>query len=320
MRRHNPNDATSACLQPSCDNPKDNILASKNTNDPTTFYNTDGGGASFLHYFGNFPHAGLGPNGSRLRARVHHRSQIWKSCFLSKLFGPCKHGCSLRVVSYWTEFSLNSGHCTEELLWCSRTTFNFVQSFVEHLSDIKQSYNIALFIADGLERGLAGRHFCHKRWSDQMSKVFRHHQLQCLCRACAVASNHRITRHNLANWSRMWVNTLRSDLWSWVFSLKLGKQQQKRRTRYARSFAVKIPLNPSSSSTTRTQSVRFAAHNWLASATDIFSGTVRAGEGLSAATVPFAASFPPRCFLLDWCVVEMVRFRDNSDSIFFRIA
>lgn len=78
-----------------------------------------------------------------------------------------------------------------------------------------------------------------------------------------------------------------------------GKRERKR-TRNARSFAVKIPLNPSSSSTTRTQSVRFAAHNWLASATDMFSGTVKAGEGLSAATVPLAAaSFPPLCFLPD---------------------
>lgn len=32
-------------------------------------------------------------------------------------------------------------------------------------------------------------------------------------------------------------------------------------TLYAKSFAVKIPLSPSSSSTTRTQSVRLAAHS-----------------------------------------------------------
>jgi len=52
----------------------------------------------------------------------------------------------------------------------------------------------------------------------------------------------------------------------------------------------------------------------------MFSGTVKAGEGFSAATVPLAATgfpfLPPRVF----CVVEIVRFRANSDSIFFRIA
>ena len=54
----------------------------------------------------------------------------------------------------------------------------------------------------------------------------------------------------------------------------------------------------------------------------MFSGTVSAGLGFSAATVPLAAEglFPrldERCWL--W-VVEMVRLRDSSDSIFFRIA
>lgn len=53
----------------------------------------------------------------------------------------------------------------------------------------------------------------------------------------------------------------------------------------------------------------------------MFSGTVKAGLGLSAATVPLAAAgFPPRLVLRCPCVVEIVRFRDNSDSIFFLIA
>lgn len=87
-------------------------------------------------------------------------------------------------------------------------------------------------------------------------------------------------------------------------------------------MAVKIPLRPSSSSTTSTQSVRLAAHSWLASATVMFSGTVSAGDGLSAATVPLGAE---RCLRFEvlfdcWCVVEIVRFRDNSDSIFLRMA
>ncbi len=58
----------------------------------------------------------------------------------------------------------------------------------------------------------------------------------------------------------------------------------------ARSLAVKIPLSPSSSSTTNTQSVRLAAHSWLASLTLMLSGTVSAGEGRRDATVPLAAA------------------------------
>ena len=87
---------------------------------------------------------------------------------------------------------------------------------------------------------------------------------------------------------------------------------------------MKIPLNPSSSSTTRTQSVRLAAHSWLASATVMFSGTVNAGLGLRAATVPLVgASLPPGPARLDdrwWWLAGIVRFRASSDSIFFRMA
>ena len=67
--------------------------------------------------------------------------------------------------------------------------------------------------------------------------------------------------------------------------------------------------------------MRLAAHSWLASATVMDSGTVSAGDGLSAATVPlatlgFVRLRPPECC----CVVEIVRFRANSLSIRFRSA
>ena len=39
------------------------------------------------------------------------------------------------------------------------------------------------------------------------------------------------------------------------------KKRDNKLTLYARSFAVKIPLSPSSSSTTKTQSVRLAAQS-----------------------------------------------------------
>ena len=98
--------------------------------------------------------------------------------------------------------------------------------------------------------------------------------------------------------------------------------QMRSLTLKARSFAVKMPLKPSPSSTTKTQSVRLAAQSWLASATVMLSGTVNAGLGLSAATVPFAPvildSFLFRR-LFD-AVVEIVRLRASSDSIFLRMA
>ena len=53
----------------------------------------------------------------------------------------------------------------------------------------------------------------------------------------------------------------------------------------------------------------------------MFSGTVRAGEGRSAATVPFwAVDLAARLWREGRPVVEMVRLRASSDSIFLRMA
>ena len=53
----------------------------------------------------------------------------------------------------------------------------------------------------------------------------------------------------------------------------------------------------------------------------MFSGTVRAGEGRSAATVPFwAVDLTGRFWRGGRPVAEMVRLRASSDSIFLRMA
>lgn len=49
------------------------------------------------------------------------------------------------------------------------------------------------------------------------------------------------------------------------------------------------------------------------------SGTVRAGLGFKAATVPFV-TVPFANFLRKGAVVDVVLFRDSSDSIFFLMA
>lgn len=94
-----------------------------------------------------------------------------------------------------------------------------------------------------------------------------------------------------------------------------------RLTLKAKSFAVKIPAKCSSSSTTKTQSVLFAAHSWEASATLMVWGTVKAGKGLKAETVP-AARVGREGFLVRR-VVGVEGFPDflwSSVSIFLRIA
>ena len=46
----------------------------------------------------------------------------------------------------------------------------------------------------------------------EMPEVPGDHELQRLCRTGGIARNHRVARHNLADGSRMRVQTLRRDL------------------------------------------------------------------------------------------------------------
>ena len=156
----------------------------------------------------------------------------------------------------------------------------------------------------------------------QVTESTLDHKLKGLSCACRVACNHWTARHNRTDRCSTWIQTLGSDLRTISLFRLCRKSFNESLTLKARSFAVKMPLKPSSSSTTKTQSVRLAAQSWLASATVILSGTVNAGLGFNAATVPFAPvildSFLFRR-LFD-AAVEIVRLRASSDSIFLRIA
>lgn len=94
----------------------------------------------------------------------------------------------------------------------------------------------------------------------EMSEVSFYHQLQSLSCASGIPGHHWIAGHHLTDRGGVGVNTLGCDLSKSVRVLNNMKQSLER-TRYAKSLAVKMPLNPSSSSTTRTQSVLFAAQS-----------------------------------------------------------
>lgn len=162
--------------------------------------------------------------------------------------------------------------------------------------------------------------FRRRKKTYQMSKVSLYHELECLGGTRGVSGDHGIPSHDRTHGCSPGLESFCRDLDDtrliFFFFVVFKKMI---RTRYARSFAVNIPQRPSSSSTTRTQSVRFAAQSWLASDTVMVCGTVNAGLGLRAATVPLA-TVGLRPFWLRKLVVEMVRLRESSDSIFFRIA
>jgi hypothetical protein len=93
-----------------------------------------------------------------------------------------------------------------------------------------------------------------------MSEVSFYHQLQSLSCTGGIPRHHWIASHHLTDWGGVGVNTLGCDLSESIKVLN-NMSQFFKRTRYARSLAVKMPLNPSSSSTTKTQSVLFAAQS-----------------------------------------------------------
>lgn len=143
------------------------------------------------------------------------------------------------------------------------------------------------------------------------------HELESFGSVCSVTGNHGVLGHDLSDASAPGVETFGGYLIivSYFFLFKARIKN----TLKARSFAVKIPLRPSSSSTTKTQSALLAAQSWLASATLMPSGTVKAGLGLKPATVPFWGRLLERLPPLDcWVALDPGRFRESSDSIFLR--
>lgn len=89
-----------------------------------------------------------------------------------------------------------------------------------------------------------------------MSEVSRDHELKSFSGTGRVPCDHWVLGHDLSDSSDPWVKGLGSDLKSATIHLHCSRHTLK-----ARSLAVKIPLNPSSSSTTKTQSVLLAAQS-----------------------------------------------------------
>jgi len=89
-----------------------------------------------------------------------------------------------------------------------------------------------------------------------MSEVSGDHELKSFSGTGRVPSDHWVLGHDLSDSSDSGIEGLGSDLISATKNLHWNRHTLK-----ARSFAVKIPLNPSSSSTTKTQSVLLAAQS-----------------------------------------------------------
>ena len=98
--------------------------------------------------------------------------------------------------------------------------------------------------------------------TDEMTKATSDHGLKGLGSRGGVASDHRVGRHDGADWSGPRVESISDDLYSVLgVSKRVITRSDQALTLKARSFAVKIPQRCSSSSTTNTQSVLLAAQS-----------------------------------------------------------
>lgn len=167
-----------------------------------------------------------------------------------------------------------------------------------------------------------------------MSEAPWYHQVQCILSTCWSCHAHWIRCHYIGNRSRSVIQSVNPFPFSPSFSLTWHPSHPRRpldrrylwpkivnrkmlvrpQTLFTILHTVKIPLRWSSSSTTSTESLRFAAINWEASITSIVSFTVNACAGRRADTVPAILRYCC-CF---W--TGDVRFLESSRSNFCRMA
>jgi len=85
---------------------------------------------------------------------------------------------------------------------------------VEDLGDIKQTDDVAVFVAYGLLSSIEGLkgHGRNGRNAHEMPEMLGDHEFEGLGRTGRIAGDHRVTRHNLTDRRRMRIEAFSSDL------------------------------------------------------------------------------------------------------------
>ena len=83
---------------------------------------------------------------------------------------------------------------------------------MENLCDVEQTNDIALLIANGLAHSSVSHSIADTNPTYQVTEVLLDHELQGLCSACGVASDHGVARHDMLDRGMVRVDTLGSDL------------------------------------------------------------------------------------------------------------
>lgn len=163
VRGHNADDATPGRIETSRNHTQNDILAREDTrnlwrlgNDGMrgmrrSLHDTHRRRAPLLHQLRDLFHRRLRADGGGLRARIHDGGQVRQGRLLTEGFDVGKHRRRLRVRAQpRAKLGLHARERGVQLLRRGGAALDFVESFMEDLRDVKQTDNVALFIADRL--------------------------------------------------------------------------------------------------------------------------------------------------------------------------
>jgi len=130
---------------------------------------------------------------------VHDSSQVWLGHSVLERIDIGQHGGGLGVpCESWAELGLDTGKGGGKLGSGGRSSFDLGEGFMEDLCDIKQTDNVSVVIAYGLESALDDLEMA---MTYQVSEVSADHELKSFSGAGRIPCDHRVLGHDLSNGS-----------------------------------------------------------------------------------------------------------------------
>ena len=162
VRSHHPHNTTPRRVQASRDDTEHDILAREDTRDLRSggmagrggLHDAHGRRPALFHELRDLLHGRLRADCRGLGARVHDGREVRERGLLAEGLDVREHGRRLGVgAQARPKLRLDPSKSTVELLGGRGAALDLVKGFVEDSSDIEQSDNVSLFVADGLDKG-----------------------------------------------------------------------------------------------------------------------------------------------------------------------
>ena len=130
---------------------------------------------------------------------IHDGSQVWLGHSVLERIDIGQHGGGLGVpCESWAELGLDTGKGSGKLGSGGRSSFDLGEGFMEDLCDIKQTDNVSVVVAYGLELALD---YLEVAMTYQVSEVSADHKLESFSGAGGIPRDHRVLGHDLSNGS-----------------------------------------------------------------------------------------------------------------------